>query len=146
MPTYALLRLFACGARIKDTEIIKSVAINVSENSQNIPSPKALCHIIRLSENDILAIQKAFQESFESEDHLWLFGSRVDTQKKGGDIDLYIETALKNVEDIVAARAKFYTKMIMTIGDQKIDIVVRQKNSASKLIHEIAKKEGVKLL
>ena len=47
---------------------------------------------VRLSTNVIAAISRIFLEHFLPNDKLWLFGSRVVISKKGGDIDLYIET------------------------------------------------------
>jgi hypothetical protein len=46
---------------------------------------------IRLPEEDILAIKTVFHQNFHEGDTLWIFGSRVDLAKKGGDIDIYIE-------------------------------------------------------
>lgn len=49
---------------------------------------------MRISEEDKIAIISEFKKSFSPDDHLWLFGSRVDDTKKGGDIDLYVQTHL----------------------------------------------------
>ena len=46
---------------------------------------------MRLTEFEQNTISKHF-ESFFAHAELYLFGSRVDDTKKGGDIDLYIET------------------------------------------------------
>ena len=101
---------------------------------------------MRLTEAQVKAIQDNFSVSFMEGDKIWLFGSRVDDSKKGGDIDLYIETNYNDLFIVTRKEIEFIANLKKIIGDQKIDIVVRQKNSASKLIHEIAKKEGVKLL
>ena len=47
---------------------------------------------MRLTEAQVKTIQDNFSVSFMEGDKIWLFGSRVDDSKKGGDIDLYIET------------------------------------------------------
>ena len=47
---------------------------------------------MRLKENEIKAITDSFREIFSSGE-LYLFGSRIDDSKKGGDIDLYIKTS-----------------------------------------------------
>jgi predicted nucleotidyltransferase len=47
---------------------------------------------VRLPDKDLDQIKVLFK-SFFNKDHLWLFGSRVNLSKKGGDIDLYIETS-----------------------------------------------------
>ena len=45
---------------------------------------------MRLSKRYIEVIKKYFKEFFENGE-IYLFGSRVDDSKKGGDIDLYLE-------------------------------------------------------
>ncbi len=47
---------------------------------------------MRLTKKQLLSIKEPFKECFSFGDKLFLFGSRTDDSKKGGDIDLYIET------------------------------------------------------
>lgn len=100
---------------------------------------------VRLSEFQINVIRSSFKESFLNDDHLWIFGSRADLTKRGGDIDLYVETKLKSVDEIFEAENKFSSALIRKLGDQKIDIVINN-GSGEKLIYAIAKKTGVKLI
>ena len=44
---------------------------------------------MRLSQRYIEVIKKYFKEFFQNGE-IYLFGSRVDDSKKGGDIDLYL--------------------------------------------------------
>jgi len=102
---------------------------------------------IRLSKNEITAIRKAFIEFFPVGDKLWLFGSRVDSNRRGGDIDLYIETSLTDYKQITKARANFYTKLQIELGEQKIDIVVKFGDNDFELpIYKEARNEGVFLV
>ncbi|HEV2524565.1 MAG TPA: nucleotidyltransferase domain-containing protein [Gammaproteobacteria bacterium] len=101
---------------------------------------------IRLKEFEIKAILKCFARYFLLDDHLWVFGSRVDMQKKGGDIDLYIETNM-NSGEVYKAKMDFLHAVCDKIGEQKIDIVVHIINDNIKLpIYTIAKTEGVQLV
>jgi len=50
---------------------------------------------MRLSEFEHRSILSAFRQIFKN-GNIYLFGSRVDDHKKGGDIDLYIETEQSN--------------------------------------------------
>jgi len=87
---------------------------------------------VRLSTDVIATISRNFLEHFLPTDKLWLFGSRVDSSKKGGDIDLYIETNI-NIYDIAF--------------DKKIDVVLRIISSDHHLpIYEVAKSQGVRLV
>ena len=62
---------------------------------------------MRLAVCEIESIKQAFTGSFLPNDHLWLFGSRVDDAKKGGDIDLYVETEETDVGVIQNMHHKF---------------------------------------
>ena len=50
---------------------------------------------MRLSEYELEAIKISFKKHFKSGE-VYLFGSRLDDMKKGGDIDLYIKTNQSN--------------------------------------------------
>lgn len=102
---------------------------------------------IRLSHVVIDSIRKCFTEIFLEDDHLWLFGSRVDPQKKGGDIDLYIETHIGDFQNAADKKIAFICALKKKIGDQKIDVVLHLMTSDFTLpIYEIAKSEGVQLV
>jgi predicted nucleotidyltransferase len=59
------------------------------------------------------------------EDTLWLFGSRVKLDLKGGDIDLYIETNYLSQEIAIEKKLDFLVDLKKQIGDQKIDVIIR---------------------
>ena len=101
---------------------------------------------IRLPEETIIAIIKTFKASFPRADHLWVFGSRTNLKEKGGDIDLYIETTLKNIDDSYSAKMNFSRELQMIIGEQKVDIVINRNNGIDLPIYNVAKKEGIKLV
>ena len=78
---------------------------------------------------------------------VWLFGSRVDEQSKGGDIDLYIEPELQDPVELVDAKLRFLLELHKKIGQQKIDVVLRRTEFKEDLpIFRIAKETGVQLL
>lgn len=100
---------------------------------------------IRLEPYEVNSIIDLFKNIFP-DDNLWLFGSRAKLDRKGGDIDLFIETNL----DLVMAhnkRIEFICAICDKIGDQKIDVVVNSIGESETLpIHQKAKTEGVKLV
>jgi uncharacterized protein len=101
---------------------------------------------MRLNPFETESIRKAFRQHFHQDDHLWLFGSRVDPAKRGGDIDLYVETQL-SVDQAVKAKANFVVAMWNTIGEQKIDVVLNVLVLKHHLpIYDIAKKQGIILV
>lgn len=100
---------------------------------------------IRLTDYQIRVICDSFRQCFADKDHLWLFGSRADPSKKGGDIDLYVETTLTDTAHITKAKFNFITKLYIKLGEQKIDVVIKCDDT-SLLIYDIARKKGIQLV
>jgi predicted nucleotidyltransferase len=80
---------------------------------------------MRLTPHDIQAIETAAREFFAPGSTVRLFGSRLDDQRRGGDIDLLIEspTALPP-QKLVAQRNGFIASLYRHIGEQKIDVLI----------------------
>lgn len=100
---------------------------------------------IRLNAKDLDCISKSFKKCFTKDDHLWIFGSRVDPTKRGGDIDLYIEVLDYDVIKMLKARSCFWNDLQGSLGEQKIDIVIRDPKQEL-LIYQIARTKGVQIL
>lgn len=100
---------------------------------------------MRLNDRYRKVIVEVLHKHFGENADLYLFGSRADDSKKGGDIDLYIETDEVTADDVLSLRSKAYIDMIKVLGEQKIDIIVHVKGTAYSPIKEIAKATGVLL-
>ena len=100
---------------------------------------------LRLSENEIDAIKVIFTQYFLKSDKLWLFGSRVDLNAKGGDIDLYAESDYHSAKEVLDAKYEFLADLQMKIGEQKIDLVIKF-NDYDLPIYHVARKTGVRLV
>lgn len=102
---------------------------------------------IRLRPSDVKAIIDCFRQFFtHPQDEIWLFGSRVYPDKRGGDIDLYIQTDEQDYDKLFDARICFSGKLQSIIGEQKIDIVLHSRSSKEKLlIYKVARAEGIRL-
>ncbi len=96
---------------------------------------------MRLDQRTREEIRAAGKRFFDSD--VYLFGSRADDTRRGGDIDLYIETAMAP-EEAVRARLAMLAHLHRRIGERKIDLVLNTGRSEEP-IFEIAKREGVKL-
>ena len=102
---------------------------------------------VRLSNHDLQAIITAFKNYFLESDHLWLFGSRVDLSRRGGDIDLYIETNAMTIKESLHMKSYFLMEVEQRIGEQKIDVVLNVISLKYDLpIYVIAKAEGIQLV
>jgi len=95
---------------------------------------------MRLSVHQHETIKRCFKEVFGTGD-IYLFGSRVDDSKKGGDIDLYI--VIEEHENLFEKKIKFLAKVKREIGEQKIDVVFNE--DVDRLIEKEAIKWGILL-
>ena len=101
---------------------------------------------MRLTPQQQSTIRTAVAETFGENATIWLFGSRVDDNKRGGDIDLLIETKELDVTTIVRSELALLTKLQMKLGEQKIDVLVDYPSRKYKPpIFTIAKQLGVLL-
>ncbi len=86
---------------------------------------------MRLLQQEINDIKTAFQKSFD-DGKIYLFGSRVDDTKKGGDIDLFIELNNKiSSNEIFNKKSAFRLNLYEKLGEQKIDIIISKDKSRS---------------
>lgn len=103
---------------------------------------------VRLSDHDVNAIIDSFKKHFLPADHLWLFGSRADLTRRGGDIDLYIETTETDTKKAIDRETSFVSDLWERIGEQKIDVVlnVLALKGEPLRIYEVARSTGIKLV
>lgn len=98
---------------------------------------------MRLSQEAQDVIQKAITRRFSTVSRILLYGSRADDLKRGGDIDLLVETD-ETGETALRHKLEAITDIQFALGDQKIDLVV-SKLGDERLIAQMAKKTGVVL-
>ncbi len=95
---------------------------------------------MRLSQHSVDVIKKYFRLFFQEGD-IFLFGSRVDESKKGGDIDLYL--VVQDHRNLFEKKIKFLSRIKRELGDQKIDVVFNLDKN--RLIEREARRWGIKL-
>lgn len=74
---------------------------------------------VRLSDAQIKTLKHAIL-TLDKTAQVFLFGSRVDASKQGGDIDILIISSCLDRCDIRLIRQKFYD----CFGEQKLDLVI----------------------
>ncbi len=95
---------------------------------------------MRFTPTQIDIIRKAISENFGQDVLIWLFGSRVDDPRRGGDVDLYIET--KNANTLMSRlRCKIALKDNL---DLSVDLLLEEPNQ-DKPIFYLAKAKGIPL-
>ncbi|MFN7641335.1 MAG: nucleotidyltransferase domain-containing protein [bacterium] len=101
---------------------------------------------MRLTPRQIESLKRTAAEVFGAQARISLFGSRVDDQRRGGDIDLYVSGAQLSLEDQVDAKLRFLVKAKQELGDQRIDLVFAPLGGQAVLpIHRMAEETGVLL-
>jgi len=98
--------------------------------------------LMRLAESQALAIGHVIREELGADSCIWLFGSRVDDCKRGGDIDLYVESP---TSVSMTKKLAVVSKIQRAIGLRKIDLIVNDGYGELKPIYTTAKEEGVRL-
>jgi predicted nucleotidyltransferase len=78
---------------------------------------------MRLSTNEIYEIKRTAQTVFGALTTVKLFGSRMEDERRGGDIDLLIIT--NDLQDKLRKKIEFRMLLKQAIGDQKIDVIIR---------------------
>jgi len=95
---------------------------------------------MRLSSYELEAIKNTFKSIFNTGE-IYLFGSRVKNDLKGGDIDLYIKTLDDNK---VKKKIEFLVNLKNKIDEQKIDVVLSYDSNSE--IEKEAIKNGLLLI
>ena len=99
---------------------------------------------MRLTEETKNIIIAAVQRHFSQAEKIILFGSRADDRKRGGDIDILVQTS---VPSALAFEEKLRTvaALQLKLGEQRIDILTTSGIDDDRLIVQNAYRQGVVL-
>jgi len=92
---------------------------------------------MRISEDAARKASAIIARRYGENAKAWLFGSRAEDDKRGGDVDIFVEAGSADV--MTAMRCKVE---LADLFDLDVDLVV---GDGSKPIHRIAKATGVRL-
>ena len=90
--------------------------------------------VMRISDYEKEAIVCAVK-GIDPDARVWLFGSRADDSKKGGDIDVGILSSKIGVMEEIEIRQQVCDK----IGEQRIDLVVSKDGQSAFFKHAVMK-------
>ena len=79
---------------------------------------------MRLTDAQADAIRTAAVDVFGDDAEVWLFGSRADDRRRGGDIDLLIRPGRDAGDRPFHRRVRFLARLERALGERKIDVVV----------------------
>lgn len=101
---------------------------------------------MRLSAFERTTLKQTAIACFGADASVRLFGSRVDDSKRGGDIDLLIQTQLADPERVAGARTEFLAAVQGLLGEQKMDVLIDFPTRQSRApIYAVAQESGVLL-
>ena len=93
---------------------------------------------MRLTDKEINSIRQTVM-AYDPQAKVYLFGSRTDDSRKGGDIDILILSSVIGFDEITKIKLMLYDQ----IGEQKIDILAEKDDS--KPFTRLAMQQGVQL-
>ena len=99
---------------------------------------------MRLSQRIQTIIRETVAEIFGPDSQVLVFGSRLDDQARGGDIDLLVKLDRPEPQ----SRRKELTliaRLQRRLGDQPIDVLLVEPGAQLSVVHAIALEEGERL-
>jgi hypothetical protein len=101
---------------------------------------------VRLTPRQIEVLKEVGAEVFGPQARLFLFGSRLDDARRGGDIDLYVTEFVRPLAEQLDVKLQFLVKAKERLGEQRIDIVFAVgPGEALTPVQQMAEKTGVQL-
>ena len=95
---------------------------------------------MRLTEDERALIKRVIASAFGNDAGIWLFGSRADDSKRGGDVDLYVESS---IADTCLARLQALRALERALP-YPVDLVVHE-SGRDLPVYRIARAQGVRL-
>ena len=99
---------------------------------------------MRITQEQIDAIRTNVLALAGRDARVWLFGSRVDDQALGGDVDLMLELQ-EPVAEPALLSARLAAKVSRAMYGRKVDVLVKAPNLMQLPIHAVALAEGIRL-
>lgn len=98
---------------------------------------------MRLSAEYRSAIKQAALKAFGADTTVRIFGSRTDDARRGGDIDIHVETAPEMAD--FDHEVRFRALVWKLTDESQIDVVVAARGAKLRWIDRAAMREGVLL-
>ena len=99
---------------------------------------------MRLTKSQVQTIKQVVAVMAGEAAQVTLFGSRVDDDKKGGDIDLLV-TLNDEVDHPAELSAKISARLSRLFQGRKVDVLLSAPNLKNLPIHSIATQKGILL-
>ena len=99
---------------------------------------------MRLTPDQVNIIRTAVAQVAGADAQVWLFGSRVHDEMRGGDVDLLLDMP-QAVDEPALLAASLSARVSRAMDGRDVDVVIRAPNLLQLPIHAIAMAEGLRL-
>ena len=99
---------------------------------------------MRLTSNQVAAIRQSATLLAGSAARVWLFGSRVHDDTRGGDVDLLLDLDVA-VAEPAQLSARLAAQVAKSMYGRRVDVVIKAPNLQHLPIHAVALAEGILL-
>lgn len=99
---------------------------------------------MRLTPEQVTAIRQTTSEVFGDDVGVWLFGSRVDDRKRGGDVDLLLSPVTLDARQQLLHKIRFLSRLERRLGERRVDVVIEAPGDTRPIVR-IAHQTGVRL-
>ncbi len=96
---------------------------------------------MRLTSEQIGKIREIVHRQAGARTEVRLFGSRLDDNARGGDVDLYVELA-DEVDEPAMLAARIAAQVSRQMRGRKVDVLLAAPNLKRLPIHDVAHREG----
>ena len=103
---------------------------------------------MRLTSSQNQLVKDAVARHFGPNARVWLFGSRIDDSRRGGDFDFYVETDIDNPTEVIDCKLELLAQLHATpdFEGEKIDLIIKPALPGPyPPIYEQARRRGVPL-
>jgi predicted nucleotidyltransferase len=97
---------------------------------------------MRLTDLERQIIKQKIQQISGTAARVFVFGSRLDDQAKGGDIDLLVEVS-EPINNPAELAAKISAQIMRALNGRKVDVLIVAPNLTRLPIHQIATQQGI---
>lgn len=91
---------------------------------------------MRITPEQTRFIAESIRQHLGDSTRIWLFGSRLDDRKVGGDVDIYVEVPTHSLLNKIRCKLRLEERL-----DLPVDLIIRQPGENSP-IAQIARTEG----
>jgi len=99
---------------------------------------------MRLMPSHVELIRRTAKQVLGEDAQVILFGSRVNDQDKGGDVDLLVSVPHTVTEPAVLS-ARMASRISRAMGGRKVDVILQAPDLQLQAIHQVARQTGIVL-